>query len=114
VKQILTVIFFQLAAIGLILQYAYLHPISCGTNVAAIAFAEARIERDANRSVKFLGTSAENIATAQLVQFVDWRPSDVFPFSVTYQLSSGKLVTVNISPGCGIEYSFPVYLSQSL
>jgi len=53
------------------------------------------------------GESAEDMKAAEVVQFVEWTPRVASAYSVTYRTARGRLYQVNISPGCGIELSFP-------
>jgi hypothetical protein len=56
------------------------------------------------------GESAEDIAIAEMVQFVEWQPHIAFAYAVTYRSTRGGLYQVNVSPGCGIELAFPKQL----
>ena len=54
-----------------------------------------------------LGEAQAAIQTAPVVQIVDWRPSDIFTFSVVFQTAGNHLVEVSVTPECGTRIMYP-------
>ena len=77
-----------------------------------LTVAREGLEREVEFLVRNFGESAEDIKAAEIVQFVEWTPRVAFAYSVTYRTARGLLYEVNISPGCGIELSFPSRLGN--
>jgi hypothetical protein len=60
------------------------------------------------------GETAENLASAEMVQFVGWYPRSELGNSVSYDTGGGVYYTVRVNPGCGIELSFSKSLSPPI
>jgi hypothetical protein len=74
--------------------------------------ARAGLQSELDFLARNYGETADSLAAAEMVQFVEWQPRIGSLYAVTYDTGSGVFYTVNVSPGCGIELSFSRYLGR--